>query len=97
MAATALRRAGSARRGIVALLVSGLVAAVGLSAATGWMRVDGVDEIRWLLRKATMALAGLHLPWGSGIGSFVPVFEQAVPDVLLMPNYVNAAHNDFAQ
>ncbi len=97
MAATALRRAGRARRGIAALVVAGLVAAVGLSAAIGWMKVDEVEEIRWIMRQATVALAGLHLPWGSGIGSFVPVFGQAVPDALLMPNYVNAAHNDFAQ
>src|SRR5690606_27146198 len=97
MAATALRRAGRLRRGIVALVVAGLVAAAGLSVAIGWMRVDEIEEIRWIMRQATVALAGLHLPWGSGIGSFVPVFGQAVPDVLLMPNYVNAAHNDFAQ
>jgi O-antigen ligase len=49
------------------------------------------------MREATMALAVQHLPWGSGIGSFVPVFEQAMPMSLLRAEYINAAHNDFAQ
>lgn len=97
MAATALRRSGDARRGIIALMLVAAVAALGLSAATGWMKVDEVEEIRWLMRQATFALGALHLPWGSGIGSFVPVFQQALPDALLMPTYINAAHNDYAQ
>jgi O-antigen ligase len=49
------------------------------------------------MRQATFALGALHLPWGSGIGSFVPVFQQAFPESLLMPQYINAAHNDYAQ
>ena len=36
-------------------------------------------------------------PWGSGIGSFVPVFQQVLPESLMLPNYINAAHNDYAQ
>jgi O-antigen ligase len=63
----------------------------------GWLRVDEIDEIRGVMRHATVVLAALHLPWGSGIGSFVPVFQQAFPEALLRPNYINAAHNDYAQ
>ncbi len=97
MAASALRRSGRGRIGAMALVASAALAALGLSAAMGWMKVDEVEEIRWIMRHATFALAGLHLPWGSGTGSFVPVFQQALPDSLLLPNYVNAAHNDYAQ
>ena len=61
------------------------------------MRVDEIEELRGIMRSATLALAGLHLPWGSGIGSFVPAFQQALPDTLLLPTYINAAHNDYAQ
>src|SRR5690606_20898786 len=68
-----------------------------LSAATGWMKVDEVEEFRWIMRQAAFALGMLHLPWGSGVGSFVPVFQQALPESLLLPRYINAAHNDFAQ
>jgi O-antigen ligase len=83
--------------GIVALLASAVLAAIGLSAAMGWMKVDEVEELRWIMRQATFALGALHMPWGSGIGSFVPAFQQAFPEALLMPQYINAAHNDYVQ
>jgi O-antigen ligase len=79
------------------LVLAAVIAAVGLYAATGWMKVDEIEEIRWLMRQATAVLAITHLPWGSGIGSFVPVFQQALPESLLLPGYINAAHNDYAQ
>lgn len=97
MAVSRLRRSGQGRRGVAALLLAAGLAALGLSAAMGWMKVDEVEEFRWVMRQATAALAITHLPWGSGIGSFVPVFQQAMPDSLLMANYINAAHNDYAQ
>src|SRR5690606_7588035 len=80
-----------------ALLLAAGLAALGLSAAMGWMKVDEIEEFRWVMRQATAALAVTHLPLGSGIGSFVPVFQQAMPDSLLMAKYVNAAHNDYVQ
>jgi O-antigen ligase len=49
------------------------------------------------MRQTTFALGASNLPWGSGIGSFVPVFQQALPGALLMSGYINAAHNDYAQ
>ncbi|TAK39898.1 MAG: O-antigen ligase domain-containing protein [Lysobacteraceae bacterium] len=97
MAATALRRTGEARRGVIALMLVATLAALGLSAATGWMKVDEIEEFRWLMRQATFSLGFSHLPWGSGIGSFVPVFQQALPEGLLMTTYINAAHNDYSQ
>src|SRR5690606_17427391 len=80
IAASALRGSGQSRRSTVALLLVVLLAALGLYAAIGWMKVDEVEEIRWLMRQATFALGFLQLPWGSGIGSFVPVFPQALPE-----------------
>jgi hypothetical protein len=97
MAASALRRSGHARVGVLSLIAAAGLAAIGLSAAMGWMRVDEIEELRGIMRQATLALAALHLPWGSGIGSFIPVFQQALPGSLLLPNYINAAHNDYAQ
>jgi hypothetical protein len=97
MAVSRLRRSGQSRRGVAALLLAAGLAALGLSAAIGWMKVDELEEIRWIIRQATFALGTNHLPWGSGIGSFVPVFQQAFPQELLMPSYINAAHNDYAQ
>jgi O-antigen ligase len=97
MAASALRRSGRGRAGVTALVAAAVLAAVGLSAAMGWMRVDEIEELRGVMRQAAIALGVLHLPWGSGIGSFVPVFQQALPESLLLSSYINAAHNDYAQ
>jgi O-antigen ligase len=77
-------------------IAAGLVA-VGLSAAIGWMQVDAVDELRAPLRDATAALAAAHAPLGTGMGGFVPAFEQASPDRLLMDEYINHAHNEYLQ
>src|SRR5690606_26396652 len=93
MAGTALRRSGQGPRSIALLVVAAGIAAVGLYAAMGWMRVDEIEEIRWLMRQATAALALVRLPWGSGIGSYVPVFQQALPEALVLPNYINAGHD----
>lgn len=97
MAASALRRSGHGRVGILALIAAAGLAALGLSAAMGWMRVDEIQELRGVMRHATALLGMQYLPWGSGIGSFVPVFQQALPDALQLSSYINAAHNDYAQ
>lgn len=97
MAVSRLRRSGQSRRGIAALLLAAGLAALGLSAAMGWMKVDQIEELRWIVRQATAALALMHLPWGSGVGSFAPVFQQAMPESLLLQSYINAAHNDYSQ
>ena len=85
------------RRGRVALAAGVVVAGGALLAALRWMRVDSVDELRAPLRAATVELAARYSPLGSGVGSYVPVFEQEAPRSLLMSEYVNHAHNEYAQ
>lgn len=74
----------------------GLIA-LGLWGTVGWMQVDAVDELRALFRSTTLALGVAHAPLGSGVGAFVPVFEQAAPSDLLRPYYINHAHNEYVQ
>lgn len=76
---------------------SGVAAGLGVLAAMRWMRVDAAEELRQPLRQATLEVAGAHAPLGSGAGTFVPVFEQATSGELLMPSYVNHAHNEYVQ
>ncbi|HST45121.1 MAG TPA: O-antigen ligase family protein [Luteimonas sp.] len=66
-------------------------------AAARWMQVDAVDELRAPMREATAAIASRFAPLGSGVGSYVPVFEQAAPPRFLMGNYINHAHNEYLQ
>ena len=80
----------------------GVVAALLVATALGWaglqwMRVDAMDETRGALTQATAQL-GLHLaPWGAGVGSFVPWFEQAASTHFLASEYINHAHNEYVQ
>jgi hypothetical protein len=97
MSARAVVRSGLTRRMTVVLVLGAVLLALGYWTASKWMKADEIHELRGIIRHTTMALASVHLPWGSGVGSFVPVFQQAVPDALLMPAYINAAHNDYAQ
>ncbi|MGY0561506.1 O-antigen ligase family protein [Luteimonas sp. A277] len=76
---------------------SASVAGLGVLAAMRWMQVDAAQELRQPLRQATLEMAGAHAPLGSGVGTFVAVFEQATSGELLMANYVNHAHSEYAQ
>jgi hypothetical protein len=92
------RPAWRTSRGSRLATVLAVVAALGgLALAVRWMQVDDVDQLRAPMRQATIHLAQSFGPWGTGAGTFVPVFEQNAPRELLMTNYVNHAHNELAQ
>lgn len=81
---------------------TGLLCALGLVAFLGyvalrWVQVDAADEHRLATASATFALGRDLMPLGAGVGSFVPWFEQAGPGSLLMYEYINHAHNEYAQ
>ena len=85
------------------LVVGGLVAVVGIVMATiavsrdvaiDRMNASG-DEMRWPIWENMVDFIPNYLPWGSGIGSFVPVYQIHESADLLLPRYVNQAHNDW--
>ncbi|MEN1957901.1 O-antigen ligase family protein [Luteimonas changyuni] len=84
-------------RSRIALAASLAVAALALFLALRWMQVDAVDELRGPLRALTGEIAARFAPLGAGVGSYVPVFEQEAPRDLLMGEYINHAHNEYAQ
>lgn len=92
-----LKRIMRSKRGLAAIGVLVVFAIVGLYAALGWMAVDQAEELRHTMALATLEIGTTQAPWGSGIGSFVPVFEQAIPRELLLSGFVNHAHNEYAQ
>ena len=75
----------------------GMIAIIGLRAAMGWMAVDESEELRTTMRNATMVIGNAQAPLGSGLGSFVPVFETSSPPSLWLARYVNHAHNEYVQ
>jgi O-antigen ligase/polysaccharide polymerase Wzy-like membrane protein len=58
---------------------------------------QGIEDLRWPVAKVTSQAAIANLPFGSGFGTFVPVYEQFAPRTLLADTYVNHAHNDWLE
>lgn len=58
---------------------------------------DGFTDLRWKLGPVFLRMIADFWLTGSGFGSFEEVYHFYEPTELLLPNYVNQAHNDWAQ
>ena len=58
---------------------------------------DSFADLRWSLWPVIAAMIATHWGLGTGFGSFEQVYKIYEPSELLMPHYVNQAHNDWAQ
>lgn len=91
------------RRAIQIWIAAALIAAAGLYiflvtfGALEAMRVDIRNNGRIELVPLFVAIARDFLPFGSGLGSFDPVFRGYEEPSALLFNYLNHAHNDYAQ
>lgn len=85
------------RRALALTLASVLLAVIGVRAGLGWMAVDEAQEQRHAMVVVAVEAGKAQAPLGSGVGSFVEVFEQAAPLQLRLANYVNHAHNEYVQ
>lgn len=83
------------RRANLGLALGVLAAFVAI--ALGLLAVVKGQDPRFIIADATFSKGWDYLPWGSGAGSFTPVFETELPKALWIPNYVNHAHNEYAQ
>jgi len=73
---------------------------VALGRAPGFTEVyskDSFAELRWILWPVLYDMVRAHWLAGAGFGSFEQVYHIYEPTSLLMPQYVNQAHNDWAQ
>lgn len=94
-----------ARQGMVIalglVLIAGLAfATVQLGRAEAWNRLlsdDAGSDARFRILPTLLAEIARQFPWGSGIGSFEPVFKAIEPDHLLSPAYMNHAHDDWLE
>ncbi len=86
------------RRIIVAFAVLGLGAlTVAMARAEAVRRLfapDQTEDLRFRLWQPVAEMAWKYFPAGSGIGSFVEVYQVDEPYQLLNPTYLNHAHND---
>ncbi len=56
-----------------------------------------LEDARWLLLRNSVAAAKAYMPFGTGIGTFVPVYALFEKPADLFVQYVNHAHNDFVE
>lgn len=90
---------------ILAGIVGAGAAVVGLAIwfgrGSGFARFQAIGErgaeMRISAWPVLKQLAVDYLPWGSGFGTFNPLFRIFEPDALLKPTYFNAAHNDLIE
>lgn len=59
--------------------------------------VNAFEDLRWAIWPTLVAMMENHWLLGTGIGSFDVVYNIYEPTALLLPAYVNQAHNDWAQ
>lgn len=88
------------RAGSVAAVLALVLTAVTLSRAQAVQRLfdyDLANDPRMKLGGALVRMMKAFFPFGSGFGSFDPVFRAFEPIELLTNSYINAAHNDFLQ
>jgi O-antigen ligase len=55
------------------------------------------SDLRWPLVSITANAAKDYLPFGSGIGTFAPIYQRYEPLEYLLEAYVNRAHNDWLE
>ncbi len=55
------------------------------------------SDLRWPVARITWKAAMDHFPFGSGIGTFAPIYQRYEPVHYLAETYVNRAHNDWLE
>jgi O-antigen ligase len=54
-------------------------------------------DLRWSLASITAKAANDYFPFGSGIGTFAPIYQRYEPLESLQELYINRAHNDWLE
>lgn len=92
-------RRSTAARAVLAMGVVGVVLVVqfGLFGILQRLERDPLDDYRFQIAGVVGEVARAHAPWGSGLGSFVPVYAANEPAEVMLGAYVNHAHNDWLE
>src|SRR5262249_15747680 len=59
------------------------------------LSADLSTDLRWPLASITANVGKDYFPFGSGVGTFAPIYQRYEPLEYLMEAYVNRAHNDW--
>lgn len=74
-----------------------LVLQFGLYRISQTFVADPLEDSRLQFLRATAAAAKAYMPFGAGMGTFVPVYQLFEKPADVFPQYINHAHNDFAE
>lgn len=86
--------------GIIALVTVFVLASVAAHRAVSIDRLvdqDVGEDMRSRALPTVLAIIRTYFPFGSGLGSFDPIFRLHEPFALLKPTYFNHAHDDFLE
>jgi O-antigen ligase len=86
--------------GIIMLISIFVLASItaGRAASIDRLVVDDTGtDMRTRALPAVLTIVRTYFPFGSGLGSFDPIFRLHEPFALLKPTYFNHAHNDFLE
>lgn len=83
------------------IIVAAPVVLIGMSenapGVEGVFSESVLEDLRWQLWPTLQTMMATHWLFGTGFGSFEEVYHIYEPTALLLPVFVNHAHNDFAQ
>ena len=85
------------------LILAALVVAMLLVLQFGLYRIlqtfaaDPLDDSRLQFLRNTAAAATAYMPFGAGMGTFVPVYQMFEKPADVLPQYINHAHDDLAE
>ena len=82
---------------VLALAAAFAWAVAGAPSRIAGRLAQGGAEARPEIWHDTLFAIGQNWPWGSGVGTFVPVFIAAERLEVVDPSYPNRAHNDFLE
>jgi O-Antigen ligase len=95
---------GFARTRFVGFAVGGGLIALLIAFQFGFVNMvqrveseDFTEDFRWAGASITSKNALANLPFGTGYGTFAPVYQTVEPLTLLTEKYVNRAHNDWLE
>jgi len=86
--------------GVVILLGVPVLLSVTAGRAVSIARLFELDPGQDMRQRALPTVFGMigdYFPWGTGMGTFDPIFRIHEPNALLKPSYFNHAHNDFLE
>lgn len=82
---------------IVSLIAASFLALDRSPAFRDIIAKDNLEDLRWSLWPVIIKMLKDNLFFGTGFGSFEQAYHIYEPNALLMPSYVNQAHNDWVQ